>query len=44
MHVQSLNQRASGRVPIVRVPELASDVHDLGNLALVAETIMTGGV
>jgi anion-transporting ArsA/GET3 family ATPase len=44
MHVRSLNQRANGKVPIVRVPELASDVHDLSNLALVAETIMTGGV
>ena len=30
MHVRSLDQRANGKVPIVRVPELASDVHDLG--------------
>jgi len=44
LHVRSLDQRANGKVPIVRVPELASDVHDLGNLALVAETLMTGGV
>jgi anion-transporting ArsA/GET3 family ATPase len=44
LHVRSLDERAHGKVPIVRVPELASDVHDLPNLALVAETIMTGGV
>ena len=41
-------QRAStsvrdGEVPIVRVPELASDVHDLKNLGEVAETLMTAG-
>jgi anion-transporting ArsA/GET3 family ATPase len=44
MHVRSLDERAHGKVPIVRVPELASDVHDLGNLAHVAETLMAGGV
>jgi anion-transporting ArsA/GET3 family ATPase len=44
LHVRSLNERANGKVPIVRVPELASDVHDLTNLAQIAETIMTGGV
>jgi anion-transporting ArsA/GET3 family ATPase len=44
MHVRSLDERANGRVPIVRVPELASDVHDLRNLAQIAETIMSGGV
>jgi anion-transporting ArsA/GET3 family ATPase len=44
LFVRSLDERANGKVPIVRIPELASDVHDLGKLALVAETIMTGGV
>jgi anion-transporting ArsA/GET3 family ATPase len=42
--VQSLRERVAGRVPIVRVPELASDVHDLANLADIAERLMTGGV
>jgi len=31
-------------VPIVRVPELATDVHDLRNLGEIAETLMRGGV
>lgn len=44
LHVRSLDERANGRVPIVRIPELASDVHDLKNLAHIAETIMAGGV
>ena len=44
LHVRSLDDRARGRVPIVRVPELASDVHDLANLGAVAETLMRGGV
>ena len=44
LHVRSLDERAKGKVPIVRVPELASDVHDLPNLALIAETLMTGGL
>jgi anion-transporting ArsA/GET3 family ATPase len=44
LHVRSLDERAKGRVPIVRVPELASDVHDLRNLGEVAETLMRGGV
>jgi hypothetical protein len=42
--VQSLRDRVAGRVPIVRVPELASDVHDLANLADIAERLMSGGV
>jgi anion-transporting ArsA/GET3 family ATPase len=44
LHVRSLDERAKGRVPIVRVPELASDVHDLRNLGEVAEMLMRGGV
>jgi anion-transporting ArsA/GET3 family ATPase len=44
LHVKSLDERARGRVPIVRVPELPSDVHDLANLGAVAETLMRGGV
>ena len=44
LHVHLLGERAQGRVPIVRVPELASDVHDLTRLGEVAETLMSGGV
>jgi anion-transporting ArsA/GET3 family ATPase len=44
LHVRLLNERANGQVPIVRVPELASDVHDLPMLGQVAETLMSGGV
>jgi anion-transporting ArsA/GET3 family ATPase len=44
LHVRQLDERAKGGVPIVRVPELASDVHDLPMLGLVAETLMAGGV
>jgi anion-transporting ArsA/GET3 family ATPase len=44
LHVRSLDERANGKVPIVRIPELASDVHDLRNLAQIAETLMAGGV
>jgi anion-transporting ArsA/GET3 family ATPase len=42
-NVKGLDVRARGQVPIVRVPELASDVHDLKNLGDVAETLMRGG-
>jgi anion-transporting ArsA/GET3 family ATPase len=44
LHVKSLDGLARGKVPIVRVPELASDVHDLGHLGEVAEVLMRGGV
>ena len=44
LHVRLLDERAKGRVPIVRVPELASDVHDLTRLGEIAETLMSGGV
>jgi anion-transporting ArsA/GET3 family ATPase len=44
LHVKKLGERAQGRVPIVRVPELPSDVHDLEHLNELAETLMKGGV
>ena len=44
LHVKALDGRARGKVPIVRVPELASDVHDLVHLGEVAEVLMRGGV
>jgi anion-transporting ArsA/GET3 family ATPase len=44
LHLRGLGECAKGRVPIVRVPELASDVHELRNLAEIAETLMRGGV
>lgn len=41
-------QKATGSmqrgVPVVRVPELASDVHDLRHLACVADLLMSGGI
>lgn len=43
-NVRSLGQQASDGVPIVRVPELPSDVHDLQNLRDIAEMLMDGGV
>jgi anion-transporting ArsA/GET3 family ATPase len=42
--VEGLRERASKGVPIVRVPELASDVHELKDLGAIAETLMSGGV
>jgi anion-transporting ArsA/GET3 family ATPase len=44
LHVRSLDQRAQGKVPIVRVPELPSDVHDLRRLGELSEMLMRGGV
>jgi anion-transporting ArsA/GET3 family ATPase len=44
LHVGSLGERAGKSVPVVRVPELTSDVRDLGSLAEVAEVLMRGGV
>jgi anion-transporting ArsA/GET3 family ATPase len=35
---------SDGSVPVVRVPELASDVHDLRLLSQVADALMAGGV
>ena len=45
LHVRGLSKAAKdGGVPIVRVPELASDVHDVRLLAQVGEMLMSGGV
>jgi anion-transporting ArsA/GET3 family ATPase len=44
LHVGKLRDAANGKVPVVRVPELATDVHDLGSLNEVAEKLMQGGV
>ena len=43
-HVRDLRARAAGDVPIVRVPELASDVHDLTTLGEISRILMSGGV
>jgi hypothetical protein len=43
-HVRSLEERANGKVPVVRVPELPGDVHDFAKLGTLAETLMAGGV
>ncbi len=42
--VRSVSEHARARMPVVRVPELASDVHDIRLLAKVAELLMSGGV
>ena len=39
-HVRSLDARAGNRVPIVRVPELPSDVHDIKLLAALADMLV----
>ncbi len=44
VHVGALSKHVGDRVPIVRVPELAADVHDLTTLSAVAATLMSGGV
>jgi hypothetical protein len=41
-HVRALDERAGEKVPIVRVPELPADVHDLPSLAALGETLMAG--
>lgn len=43
-NVRAVGERSKGRLPVVRVPELASDVHDLRRLAEVSEILMRGGV
>ncbi len=43
-HVRALDERAQGRVPIVRVPELSGDVHDIAKLSILAERLMSGGI
>ncbi len=44
LHVHGLDARAKGKVPIVRVPELTTDVRDLVTLNDLAGTLMRGGV
>ncbi len=48
VHVRALDDRARGAggttIPLVRVPELASDVHDLVLLGELADILMSGGV
>ena len=44
LHVRNLDARARGAVPIVRVPELVTDVRDLRTLAAIADTLMRGGI
>jgi len=44
LHVRVLGERARGAVPIVRVPELASDVYDVRLLSELADVLMRGGV
>jgi anion-transporting ArsA/GET3 family ATPase len=43
-HVSELAKAGSEGVPVVRVPELPTDVHDLRSLGEVAEKLMHGGV
>jgi anion-transporting ArsA/GET3 family ATPase len=44
-HVEMLRVRAhADKVPIVRVPEFATDVHDLRLLARLADLLMRGGM
>jgi anion-transporting ArsA/GET3 family ATPase len=43
-YIRLLDERSHKSVPIVRVPELASDVHDIKLLATLAETLASGGV
>jgi anion-transporting ArsA/GET3 family ATPase len=44
MHVRGLDERTKGEVPIVRIPELPTDVHDLNVLGRLADMLVTGGV
>ncbi len=44
MHVRALGDRAKGEVPIVRIPELPSDVHDIESLGRLSVMLMSGGV
>ncbi|MGA7118834.1 MAG: ArsA-related P-loop ATPase [Polyangiaceae bacterium] len=44
MHVRALEGRVQGKVPVVRIPELSSDVHDLEGLGKLSAMLMGGGV
>jgi anion-transporting ArsA/GET3 family ATPase len=43
-HVRSLQERVGRDVPVIRVPELASDVHDIALLYRLSERLVAGGV
>jgi hypothetical protein len=43
-YVEKLEKHAGPGVPVVRVPELPTDVRDLASLNDVASTLMSGGV
>ena len=43
-YVQKMDERAQKSVPIVRIPELASDVHDIRMLAKIADMLASGGI
>ncbi len=42
--LEQLAQHVDERVPVIRVPEFATDVHDVAMLARVARTLEAGGV
>ena len=44
IHLRALLARTNGNVPIVRIPELPRDVHDLESLAKLSGLLMSGGV
>jgi len=41
--VSMLDSQVKRGVPLVRVPELSSDVHDVRLLTVLADTLMAGG-
>src|SRR5262249_5939322 len=43
-YVRTLDEAAAGRIPVVRVPELSTDVRDLKSLHGVAQVLVAGGV
>lgn len=43
-HVRTLEQATENAVPVVRVPELATDVHDLARLGNLSDVLVAGGV
>jgi anion-transporting ArsA/GET3 family ATPase len=44
LHVHALHERAKAEVPIVRIPELPNDVHDMASLGKLSDMLMAGGV
>ncbi|WP_394820621.1 ArsA family ATPase [Pendulispora albinea] len=43
-HIRALETRLPADVPVVKVPELASDVHDVKLLSDLARTLLQGGI